>query len=189
MASYIESELNGSADVLRATASAFPQLLAAITELLTECLETGHKIMLCGNGGSAADAQHVATELLARYKRERRSLPAIALGTDVTFLTAMANDYNFAEVFARQVEGLGQPGDVLWAFSTSGNSENVLRAAEVSQTRGLTRIGFTGRDGGKLRNAVDMCLCIPSDDTPRIQEAHMAVAHVICDLLERAFAE
>jgi D-sedoheptulose 7-phosphate isomerase len=176
-----------SADLLRrSTESA--QLLASAAAAIADAFAAGNKLLLCGNGGGAADAQHIATELVARYKRQRRALPAIALGTDVTFLTAQSNDYGFEGVFARQVEALGGRADVLWAFSTSGNSANVVAAVQAARERGLATIGFTGASGGKLKDLVDYCLCVPSSDTPRIQEAHIAAAHVICDLVEQALA-
>ena len=183
----IEAQLTDSAELVRETAAA-AGLLASIAQEVADALASGHKVLLCGNGGSAADAQHVATELLARYKLERRALPAVSLGTDVTFLTAMSNDFAFEEVFARQVQAYGREGDVLWAFSTSGNSPNVLMALRTARHRGMATIGFTGASGGKLKPLVDHCLCVPSTDTPRIQEVHMAAAHVICDLVERELA-
>ncbi len=183
----IEAQLSDSAELIRETAAA-AELLASIAADVADALASGHKVLLCGNGGSAADAQHVATELLARYKLERRAYPAVSLGTDVTFLTAMSNDVAFEEVFARQVQAFGRPGDLLWAFSTSGNSPNVLMALRTARQRGLTTIGFTGASGGKLKPLADHCLCVPSTDVPRIQEVHMAAAHVICDLVERELA-
>ena len=183
-AADIAAQLAAGADLLRATAEC-SDALAAAAAAMADALQAGHKLLLCGNGGSAADAQHMATELLARYQRDRRALPAIALGSDVTFLTAMANDVGFESVFARQVEALGQPGDVLWAFSTSGRSPNVLAAVETARRLGLLTVGFTGASGTPLRAVVDHCLAVPSTDTPRIQEAHSAAAHAICDLLEQ----
>jgi D-sedoheptulose 7-phosphate isomerase len=164
------------------------ELIARIAAVSTGALEAGNKLLLCGNGGSAADASHIATELTARYKLERRALAAVALGTDMAFVTAVSNDYAFERVFAREIEALGRPGDVLWAFSTSGKSRNVLLAVDAAREQGLTTVGFTGRGGGELPSAVDLCLRVPSDDTPRIQEAHITAAHVICDLIERALA-
>ncbi len=186
-AAEIAAQLNASAELLRQTAGC-AEALADMAAVIADSLASRRKLLLCGNGGSAADAQHVATELVARYKRERAALPAIALGTDVTFLTAMSNDYSFEQVFARQVEALGAAGDVLWAFSTSGASANVIAAIDTARRRGLVTIGFTGASGGKLLGLADHCLCVPSSDTPRIQEAHIAAAHVICDLVEAALA-
>lgn len=188
MAGHVRSHLEQTALIARATAEAAEELAQMACRLIA-CLQAGNKILLCGNGGSAADAMHVATELLARYKAARRALPAIALGTDVTFLTAMSNDFDFSLVFARQIEGLANPGDVLWAFSTSGNSASVIKAVDKSRDLGLYSIGFTGEAGGRLAEVSDLCLRVPSADTPHIQEIHMAAAHVICDLIERAFID
>ncbi|MHB8618655.1 MAG: D-sedoheptulose-7-phosphate isomerase [Chloroflexota bacterium] len=188
MAAEVASQLLSGAEVLRRTAEAHALLVARVAAVLIDALRGGGKILLCGNGGSAAQAQHLATELLARYKLERKSLPALALGTDPTFVTAWANDYDFGGIFARQVDGLGRPGDVLWAFSTSGNSPNVLRALAAGRAQGLTLVGFTGGSGGQMKDRVEHCLCVPSVDTARIQEAHLAAGHAICDLVERALA-
>lgn len=183
-AAEIAAQLDAGADLLRATAE-HTRVLAAAAAAMADALNAGHKLLLCGNGGSAADAQHMATELVARYKRNRRALPALALGTDVTYLTAMSNDIGFDQVFARQVEAFGQAGDALWAFSTSGRSPNILAAAKTARRLGLVTVGFTGASRGGLASAVDHCLCVPSTDTARIQEVHAAAAHAICDLLER----
>jgi D-sedoheptulose 7-phosphate isomerase len=183
----IASQLQASGELLRRTAAS-ADLLARMATVVADALTAGSKVLLCGNGGSAADAQHMATELLARYKLDRQPLAAIALGTDVTYLTAMSNDTSFEHVFSRQVEGLGRRGDVLWVFSTSGNSPNVLAAVKAARDQGLATIGFTGASGGKLKSAVDYCLCVPSLETPRIQEVHTAAAHAICDLVERELA-
>jgi D-sedoheptulose 7-phosphate isomerase len=187
-AADIAAQLAAGADLLRATAEC-ADVLAAAAAAMADALRAGHKLLLCGNGGSAADAQHMATELLARYQRDRRALPAIALGSDVTYLTAMANDVGFEAVFARQVEALGQPGDVLWAFSTSGRSPNVLAALRAARRLGLLTVGFTGASDSPLQGLVDHCLAVPSSDTPRIQEVHAAAAHAICDLLEQELGD
>jgi len=186
-ADEIRVQLGTSAEILRQTAGQ-AELLASMAAAMTDCLRAGGKVLLCGNGGSAADAQHVATELVARYKRDRRPLAAISLAGDATYLTAQSNDVSFDTVFARQVEALGAKADVLWAFSTSGGSRNVLAAAKKARQNGLLTIGFTGAGGGALKPLLDYCLCVPSSDTPRIQEAHIAAAHVICDLVEEALA-
>jgi D-sedoheptulose 7-phosphate isomerase len=141
-------------------------------------------VLLFGNGGSASDAQHVAAELVGRFARERAPLPAIALTTDTSALTAIANDYGFEEVFARQVRALGRPGDVAVAISTSGNSPNVLRGAEAAREMGMTVVALTGAGGGALAAASDLCVNVPSDDTPRIQECHLTVEHVLCEAVE-----
>ncbi|MGH2363409.1 MAG: D-sedoheptulose-7-phosphate isomerase [Chloroflexota bacterium] len=187
-AGEIAAQLRASADVVARVANDEAELLARIASLLVERLEAGGTLFLCGNGGSSADAMHVATELLARYKVDRRALRALALGVDPTFVSAWSNDVAFERVFARQLEGLARRGDVLWCFSTSGNSPNVIQAARTARALGLATLGFTGAGGGQLRDNLDLWLCVPSADTPRVQEAHMAAAHVLCDLIERAFA-
>ena len=153
-------------------------------ELVAGALAGGRKVLLFGNGGSAADAQHIAAELVGRYQRERRALPAIALTTDTSILTALANDYSYADVFARQVEALGGEGDVLIGISTSGNSANVLAAVRAAKARGLATIGLAGESGGQLREAADVCFCVPSRSTSRIQETHITVGHALCEMIE-----
>jgi D-sedoheptulose 7-phosphate isomerase len=153
-------------------------------DTIIDALKRGNKVIFCGNGGSAADAQHLAAELIGRYLIERAPLPAIALTVDTSALTAIANDYSYDEVFARQLGGLGQAGDVLVALSTSGNSRNVLRAIEVARTKGIRTIGMTGQSGGLMRQPCDICICVPSDRTNHIQEMHIAVGHMICGAVE-----
>ncbi len=152
--------------------------------LCIDALRNGRKLLFCGNGGSAADAQHWAGELVSRFYYDRPGLAAIALTTDSSILTAIGNDYGYDYVFARQVEALGQSGDVLVAISTSGNSPNVLRAADVARARGMQVVAFTGRGGGKLLSMSDICFRMPSDETPRIQEGHEFVGHLLCALIE-----
>ena len=154
-------------------------------DAVEDALKRGNKIMFCGNGGSAADAQHLAAELIGRYQMERAALPALALTVDTSALTAIANDYSYDEVFARQLAGLGKPGDVLVALPTSGNSRNVLRAIETARATEITTIGMTGESGGQMRQLCDICICVPSDRTNHIQEMHIAVGHVICGAVER----
>ena len=148
-------------------------------------LRSGNKLLIVGNGGSAADAQHIAAEIVGRYKQDRPAYAAIALTTDTSALTAVANDYGFEQVFARQVEGLGQRGDVLLVLSTSGRSPNILAALRSARQRGLVTIGFTGSKGEPLRSLCDHLLMAPSDDTPVVQQIHLAVAHGICDEIEQ----
>lgn len=155
-------------------------------EAVEGALRRGNKIIFCGNGGSAADAQHLAAELVGRYQLDRAPLPALALTVDTSALTAIANDYSFDEVFARQLGGVGQAGDVLVAISTSGNSKNVIRAVEVAREKGIKAVGLTGKSGGLLRQLCDICICVPSDQTNHIQEMHIAIGHVICGEVERA---
>lgn len=147
-------------------------------------LRTGNKLLFCGNGGSAADAQHLAAEFVGRYIKERGGLPAIALTTDTSILTAVGNDYGFEKIFSRQVQALGQAGDVLIAFSTSGNSANILTAIEEAQRKKLKVIGFTGSGGGKMANVCDVCLCVPETVTGRIQECHILLGHIFCEMLD-----
>ena len=160
--------------------------VAAAAESVVASLEEGGTIYFCGNGGSAADAQHLATELSGRYLMERPSLAAVALTTNTSALTAIGNDYGFDRVFARQLEGLGSPGDVLVAITTSGRSANVLRAVETARAHGLVVIGMTGRGGRGFAARCDHALVAPSDSTPRIQEGHIAMGHALCELVERS---
>jgi D-sedoheptulose 7-phosphate isomerase len=147
-------------------------------------LQAGHKLMFCGNGGSAADSQHLAAELTGRFIKDRKPLAAVALSTDSSAMTCIGNDYSFDEVFARQVMGLGRAGDVLVAISTSGNSGNVIRAVQEAKAIGMTVIGFLGRDGGKLKAMVDVPIVVPSNVTARIQESHILIGHTLCGLIE-----
>lgn len=153
-------------------------------ELCVATLRSGGKIMFAGNGGSAADAQHWAGELVSRFYYDRPGLAALALTTDTSILTAIGNDYGYDYTFARQVEGLGRSGDVLVLISTSGNSPNVIRAAEAARSRGVRTIGFTGETGGKLVQLTDLCFRVPSTETPRIQEGHEFLGHLLCALIE-----
>ena len=159
-------------------------LLIEMGMRLRSCLLAGGKILLLGNGGSAADCQHIAAEIVGRYKRERRGLPAIALTTDTSILTAVGNDYGFEHVFSRQVEALCTPKDVVIGLSTSGNSPNVLAAIHTARQIGAFTMGLTGGSGGKLAQCCDLSLVVASKDTPRIQEAHILVGHLLCDLID-----
>lgn len=159
--------------------------IAEAVEMLIAAMAQGNKLLVMGNGGSAADAQHFAAEIIGRFKLERRALPAIALTTDTSILTALGNDYGFDRIFVRQVEGLAQPGDVVIGISTSGNSPNVFAALAQARTMGCKTIGLLGKDGGSIRAEADVALIVPSDDTPRIQEGHLTIIHIICDLLEK----
>lgn len=151
-----------------------------------ECLQSGHKILLAGNGGSAADAQHIAGELVSRFAFDRPGLPAIALTTDSSILTAIGNDYGYENLFARQVQSHGQKGDVFIGYSTSGNSPNMLLAFEKARLKGLVCIGFTGNRGGAMNVLCDHLLEVPSSDTPKIQEGHLLIGHILCGLVENA---
>ena len=162
--------------------------IVAIAEAIGQSLRAGGTLYLCGNGGSAADAQHIAGEFVGRFRRERRALPAVALSTDTSVLTCIANDYDYERVFARQVEALVRPGDLLWAFSTSGTSPNVLRAAEAARRQGARVIAFTGRAKSKLETLADLCFCAEAALTARSQEIHQLAYHIICDLVEQSFS-
>jgi D-sedoheptulose 7-phosphate isomerase len=156
-----------------------------IADVITSALRGGNKLLLAGNGGSAADAQHIAAEIVGRYKKDRPAYAAIALTTDTSALTAIGNDYGFEQIFARQVEGLGRRGDVLLVFSTSGRSPNILAALKVARQQGLVTVGFTGSKGTDMAAFCDHLLVAPSDDTPVIQQIHLTFAHGICDVIEQ----
>lgn len=161
--------------------------ITAAASAMVECLLAEGKILACGNGGSAGDSQHFSSELLNRFERERPSLPAIALTTDTSTLTSIANDYSYNEIFSKQIRALGREGDVLLAISTSGNSGNVLEAIKVAQQRGLKIVALSGREGGKMRDLLrdtDIEICVPSQVTARIQEVHLLVIHCLCDLID-----
>jgi D-sedoheptulose 7-phosphate isomerase len=160
--------------------------IARVSEVLWDALHQGNKLMLFGNGGSAADSQHIAAEFVGRFAFDRPALPALALSVNTSCLTAIGNDYGFDLVFARQIEALGRPGDVAVGISTSGNSPNVLRGLAAAKEKGIHTVAMTGEGGGKLKTAADFCLCAPSKDTPRIQECHILMGHVISELVERA---
>lgn len=162
-------------------------VIQLMAERCKEALKSGNKVLFCGNGGSAADAQHLAAELIGRFQKERRSLASVALTTDTSILTAVANDYGYDEVFARQVEGLGRSGDVLIGISTSGNSANVVKAALKARDTGMHTIAFTGEGGGKLKDICDITFAAPSKVTARIQEMHIMVGHIICELVEEEY--
>jgi len=164
------------------------EVIAEIADAITTVLELGGTIYLCGNGGSAADAQHIAGEFVGRFCRERRALPAIAFSTDTSVLTCIANDYAYDRVFARQAEALVRENDLLWAFSTSGTSANVIAAVEVATERGARVIAFTGKTDSKLERMADICFCADAQSTARSQEIHQLAYHIICDLVERSFA-
>lgn len=174
-----------SADLKREFIEENSERIFTVFKEIAERVKEGNKILLCGNGGSAADCQHIAAELVGRFGMERRALPAIALTTDTSILTAVANDYSFDRIFERQVEALGREGDVLIGISTSGNSENVVRAVEKAKEMGVLTVGFLGRDGGKLAGLVDHPLIVKSFSTPRIQEVHITLGHVLCDFIEK----
>lgn len=163
--------------------------ISQLADSVIDTLERGNKILLCGNGGSAADAQHIAAELTGRFlEKDRRPLPAIALTTDTSALTAVGNDFGFDSVFSRQVEALAVKGDMLIGLTTSGNSNNVIAALEMARKLGCVTVALTGGDGGRARLATEFCLAVPSQETPRIQEIHILLGHILCDLVDQHFS-
>ena len=180
----IEQQFIDSADLKYQAAQVLSKPIAAAVQALLACVTSGGKVLACGNGGSAADAQHFAAEFVGRFERERPELGAIALTTDSSILTAIANDYDFNQIYVKQVRALGQPGDVLLAISTSGNSANVLAAIDAAHEREMTIVAMTGKGGGKIGMALrdtDVHICVPHDRTARIQEVHLLVLHCLCD--------
>jgi D-sedoheptulose 7-phosphate isomerase len=182
---FFESELAQHRDTLEAVHRNMRESFVRLVDVCAASLKAGHKILFFGNGGSAADAQHLATELTVRYKQDRAPMAALALTTDTSTLTAAANDFGFQDLFARQVHALGRPGDVAIGISTSGRSENVNRALNTARNLGLTAAALGGRDGGPMRDIADPILIVPSDDTARIQEMHILIGHMLCGALEK----
>ena len=185
----IKAELEESRRVKQRVIDENVLIIEEILTAILKALRAGKKVILFGNGGSAADSQHIAAELVSRFRRDRGALPAIALTTDTSILTAIANDSSFDRVFSRQIEALSEPGDVALGISTSGNSQNVINALNTAELMGLTTIAFTGEDGGELQDQVDFCFHAPSKSTPRIQEVHITVAHILCELIEQDIFE
>ena len=183
---YIDSEFDKSIKLLNAMSkdTGLRELLARVVTLSVEALKRGNKLLFAGNGGSAADAQHWAGELVSRFNFDRPGLAAIALTTDTSILTAIGNDYGYDYIFARQIEALGRGGDLLFAISTSGNSKNIVRAIKAARDAGIGVIGFTGQAGGVMADLCDVCFRMPSDETPKIQEGHEFLGHLICGLIE-----
>jgi D-sedoheptulose 7-phosphate isomerase len=181
----ISSQLAAHREVITRIELELSPLVAEMVTLLVETFNRGGKLLVMGNGGSAADAQHFVAEIVGRFKMERRGLPAIALSTDTSILTAIGNDYGFDRVFQRQVEALAAPGDMVVGISTSGNSPNVLLALELAQEKGCCTVGLLGKDGGSIKALCDLALIVPTSDTPRVQEGHITIIHIVCDLLEK----
>jgi len=159
-------------------------VIVAVVEAITAALKAGNKILLFGNGGSAADAQHLAAEFINRFIIERPPLPAIALSTDTSVITSIGNDYDFSEIFSKQIRAIGQAGDIAWGISTSGSSPNVIKAIEAAKKIGMVTIGLSGKDGGEIAKIVDYSLNVSSSSTPRVQEVHITVGHVICEMID-----
>lgn len=184
--STIISELKRHRAVLDKTVEQSAEVIRQISDEIIHCFRQGNKLMICGNGGNAADAQHVAGEFVNHFRYDHAALPAIALTTDTSILTSIGNDSDFDNIFSRQVEALGKAGDILVGISTSGGSTNILNALDTARALGLTTIAFTGERGGeKMGKKSDLCIVVPSLETPRIQESHIFVWHVICDVVER----
>jgi D-sedoheptulose 7-phosphate isomerase len=183
----IQQQFFDSADLKYAAAEILSRPIADAVSAVVGCITAGGKVLACGNGGSASDAQHFAAEFIGRFERERPGLAAIALTTDSSILTAIGNDYNFTEIFSKQVQALGQPGDVLIAITTSGNSANVLAAVDAAHAKEMTVIAFTGRNGGKMNDLLtetDVHICVPHERTARIQEVHILALHCLCDAVD-----
>ena len=189
MKQIISNEFQAHLQTINNVIETMESKLEEASKLAVETLKNGNKILLCGNGGSAADAQHIAAELTGRYKTERRGLPAIALTTDTSAITAIGNDFGYDRVFDRQVEALANKGDLIIGISTSGNSKNILNALEISREHGCQTLGFSGRDGGLMNELCDINLVVPSNDTPRIQEMHILFGHIICQIIDNEFSK
>jgi len=187
MKKAIEKIFRESIQVKEATLERNKEKIVDAVKIVTAALKKKRKVILFGNGGSAADSQHIAAEFIGRFQKERKSLPAIALTTDSSILTALSNDYGYDIVFARQIEGIGQRGDIAFGISTSGNSKNVIKGIKKAKRKGLKTISLTGCGGGKLAKLTDISLVVPSAKTARIQESHICIAHAICELVEKKF--
>ena len=187
MKQYIKDQVKASYETKQKIYEneALLDILVDVSKRCVDVYKKGKKTILAGNGGSAADAQHIAAELVGRYGFDRPSLPSLALTTDTSNLTAIGNDYGYDKVFSRQLEGMGQEGDLFIGISTSGNSVNILNAFESAKEKGITTVALTGRDGGKMAKMADIAIVIPSNDTPRIQESHILIGHIICDIIEK----
>ena len=189
MKKTIKDEFLSHLETINIVIETMEEKLEFASKLAVETLKNGNKILLCGNGGSAADAQHISAELTGRYKCERRGLPAIAITTDTSALTAIGNDYGYDRVFDRQVESLANKGDLIIGISTSGNSMNVIKALKLGRELGCKTLGFSGRDGGAMNDVCDVNLVVPSNNTPRIQEMHILFGHTICQIIDNEFCE
>ena len=189
MIQMINNEIGSHIDTVNKTLENLQSYIYTACVITTEALQRGNKLLIFGNGGSAADAQHIAAELTGRYKTERKGLPGIALTTDTSALTAIGNDFGYEKVFERQVEALANEGDVLLGISTSGNSDNVLRALHLGRKMGCKTIGLSGNDGGHMGKFCDVNIVVPSDNTPRIQEMHIMIGHIICQAVDDVLSQ
>ena len=184
---YAQKQVRDSWEVKRKLMPALLPRLCSLAKRTSEALLDGHCVFFCGNGGSAADAQHLAAEFVGRFRLERQPLPSMALTTNSSLLTAIANDYGYEQVFSRQIRAFAKRDDILFGISTSGSSRNVVRAMQEARTLGVYTVGLTGRSGGGLKECADVLLNVPSDQTPRIQESHILLGHIYCDLVERLY--
>tara|TARA_B100001113_G_scaffold352293_1_gene353309 strand:- start:1027 stop:1590 length:564 start_codon:yes stop_codon:yes gene_type:complete len=186
MKNTINEEFNEHLNVFKKTKN-LSELLEDISKLIVKKLKSGNKLIICGNGGSAADSQHIAAEVVGRFKTNRKALPAIALSTDTSIITAIGNDFGFKNIFKRQVEAISKSGDIFIPISTSGNSENILLAINAAKKNDCITIGFTGTSGGKMKDKCDYIVSVPSDNTARIQEMHIMIFHIICSIIDKSF--
>ena len=187
MKQTINNEFQAHLETINNVINTMENKLVEASTLVVNTLKAGNKILLCGNGGSAADAQHISAELTGRYKSDRRGLPAIAITTDTSALTSISNDYGYDRVFDRQIEALANKGDLIIGISTSGNSRNIINALKVGKELGCNTLGFTGKGGGEMNQICDINVIVPSDDTPRIQEMHILFGHIICQVVDDGF--
>jgi D-sedoheptulose 7-phosphate isomerase len=183
--SSIRNALAESSELMGRIADSLPGKIEEVLQLILRALESGKKILIMGNGGSAADAQHMEAELVGRFKLERKAIPAISLTTNTSTLTAIGNDYSFERIFARQIEALAEKGDIVLGISTSGHSKNLILGFEAAKSTGAITVGLLGKDGGKIKDSVDISIIVPSDNTPRIQEAHITIIHILCEEIEK----
>ena len=185
MQEFITSQLEAHQQAMQKIRTELSGQIAELAELLITALKNGNKLLIMGNGGSAADAQHFAGEIVSRFRMERPGLPAIALSTDTSIITAIGNDYGFDRIFSRQVEALAAKDDIVIGISTSGNSQNIFTALEQANQKGCISVGLLGKDGGTIKGLCRLPLIVPSDDTPRVQEGHITIIHILCDLIEQ----
>ena len=181
----IESSIHVKQQILQD--ASLQKIISEVVSVIVEAFQSGNRVYFCGNGGSAADAQHLAAEFSGRFYTDRKALPAEALHCNTSYLTAVANDYSYAVIYSRLIEGIGEQGDILVGLSTSGNSGNILKAFETARTKKIITIGFTGTSGGKMKELSDYLINVPSTDTPRIQESHIMIGHIICQLVEEKY--
>ncbi len=189
MKDKISRDIQESIDVKSRLLKTHIPLIEKAALTVFSCLKNGHKVLFFGNGGSAADSQHLAAEIVGRYEKERRGLPALALTTDTSILTSVGNDYSFDRIYERQIEALGNKGDVAIGISTSGNSKNVILGLRKAKSLGLSTIGLSGRDGGEIKSVVDLSIVVPAEKTARIQESHIMIGHIICERIDELFSE